>query len=71
MIRYSPKLNFNKPKSIYSNYKHINVGFILINHDKMTIKQMADELGCSQSKVQKTIKEYKIPYTKKYINEAK
>ena len=66
MTGYSPRLKFNKTKSIPNNYKDINIGFILINHQSMTIRQMADELGCSQSKVQKTIKEYKIPYTRKY-----
>lgn len=50
------------------NYKHINVGFILLNKDKMTLQQMADELCVSITKITATIKEYKIEYKPKRSN---
>lgn len=56
------KLKKGKPPN---TYKSINVGFILSNMDKMNMKQMAQELGVSMSKVRNTIIEFKIDYPKK------
>lgn len=45
--------------------KKINIGFILLNKDKMTIEQMAYELDVSIGTISRIIKEYKIDYKKK------
>lgn len=50
------------------NYKTINVGFILLNKDKMTLQQMAVELCVSITKIKSTMKEYKIEYKPKRHN---
>lgn len=59
-----PKLRFNK--SVQPNTrKEVNVGFILDNMAAMTIKEIAEGLSVSQTKIRATIKEYNISYPKK------
>lgn len=47
------------------NYKAINVGFILVNKDKMNLQEMADALNVSIGKIRSTIKEFQIEYKRK------
>lgn len=64
MIPYLPPLKFKKGNPP-STYKTINVGFILANMKEMNVKQMAQELDVSPSKIRATIKEFNIDYPKK------
>lgn len=65
-----PWLSVRHLKSVNNTKrKEVNVAFILLNCNKMTYKEMAEELGVSLSKVRSVILEYHIPYKKKKPNQ--